>query len=926
MTIGGIPISQLSDERSDTESALTADINELKSRLTSVESDNEKYKKLLEEERVRDKANNDLVEKIRTELEENFFQTKEQLSSERFAFEEQITVANATIEEKDKLLSAALSSSVEAEELMKIRAELQLALKEAQDQKEIAERNNRVLEESVLSMKKELNGLKSDLEVLKNENISLQEALEAAHVEKAAAHEILSEKDKAFQSVKDFLMENLTALTAREEEKSTKEATSAFETESECSFLEDNELQGQLKALKDNIKATGEEHLRCAELEKQLKEAEAKIAAERDALLSKEEELVALNDNLRNIENKHKNEMDLLISKHSEHIEKLSSSLESMQLANQELLEKSSGLESKVADLDQNLLMGRQLFSEKEKELRDEIASATAQWKATEVLLKEELNKEREMNEKLSSEKKELERSVEMSEMELEKRSQEIASLRDKLSALTLDLTQAMEGRKQAEECLRQEKDAFTALQNIIDSSKLGEDALAKDLAAANTLSAERLSEMNRLQSMVKSLEEKLHMKDSLASELTSKLSDTEDRLTKLIEEREGDIEELGQSLSREKAIRLEAETDLRAKSEELAGLRQDVELLTKKSRELEELSEKLLSDLHQKDAQLEMARKDSESAAVQSLNKELAASNNLVKEYLDDKEKLSLEIEALSNRLASKEESEQLMRQELTAARLQIDQLSQEKQLLIDQEQKASASGDGSKVKVGTELTGAVDEARLVDEQRFVSKEEVEKLKEELAERQREVTSLRLNEVNANVLASEAKQKIELYNELEEDWKKKQLRLSEKIDELTTQLEQAKARTQCEEIDSLRKELAFSHSIIADQRRKVTALQEKIDSLDRISADSVTMGVPHIFSGRRESKPRMYCDICEVFDQHETEDCSKQSVEEEVYVRQNAKKPPLPQREYCDHCEVFGHDTIACGTHQNKKKNDYTF
>lgn len=849
------------------------------------------------------------------ELEKQLQKTKEELSNERFAFEEQIAGANAAVEEKDKLLIAALRSSTEAEQLMKIRVGLELALKEAQDQKEIAERNNRVLEESMLSLKKELSRLKSDLEVLKNEKVLLEEALEAAHVEKAATHEILNEKDKGIQWVKDFLMENITTLTAREEEKSMKEAASAFEKESECSFFEDIALQGQLKALKDNLKASNEEHSRCAELERQLKEADAKIAVEKDALLSKEEELAAVNENLRNIESKHKIEVDLLISKHSEHIEKLNSSLKLMQSANQQLLEKSSELESKVADLDKNLLLGRQLFSEKEKELRDEIASAAAQWKATEVNLIDELKKERATNEKLTFERNELEKLTELSELELEKRSQEIVLLRDKLDVLTSELTQVTESRTHIEESLRQQKDAFAALQNTIDSSKHGEDAMAEDLTAAYTLSAERLAEINRLQSVVENLEEKLSMKESLAFELTSKLSDTEDRLTKIVEERDGDIKQLEQSLSQEEATRMKAENDLKMKLEEIAGLRQDLEVLTKKSEELEDLSKKLRSDLIQKDIELEMARKESESAAVQSLNQALAVSNSLVMEYLEAKEKCSFDIEVLSKNLADKEESEQLMREELAAAKLQIDQLSREKQILVDQQQNTSADGDGLKEKVRKELIAAVNEVHSVGEQSLFSREEVEKLKEELAEKQREVSSLRLNEVNANLLASEAKQKIDLYNELEEDWKKKQLRMSEKIDELTIQLEQAKARTQCEEINSLRKELAFSHSIIADQRRKMTALQEKVDALNKLAADSLTTVVPNISFGRRELKPRMYCDICEVFDEHETEDCSKQSAEE-VNVRQKAKKPPPPRREYCDHCEVFGHDTLACGSH----------
>ncbi|VDO36874.1 unnamed protein product [Haemonchus placei] len=198
-----------------------------------------------------------------------------------------------------------------------------------------------------------------------------------------------------------------------------------------------------------------------------------------------------------------------------------------------------------------------------------------------------------------------------------------------------------------------------------------------------------------------------------------------------------------------------------------------------------------------------------------------------------------------------------------------------------------------------------------------------MEQIKSQLAEKEREITTLRLNEANANVMVSEAKQKMDLFNELEQDWQKKQLRLCEKIDELSMELEQAKNRTQSDEVNSLRRELAFTNSIIADQRRKEVKLKEEIEALKNFSVDSIS--VPRLSIGSRDVKPRMYCDICEKFDQHDTEDCPKQEVQEEM-VRTKPKKPPPPSREYCDHCEMFGHDTFACNMQEKKKKKDYTF
>lgn len=50
---------------------------------------------------------------------------------------------------------------------------------------------------------------------------------------------------------------------------------------------------------------------------------------------------------------------------------------------------------------------------------------------------------------------------------------------------------------------------------------------------------------------------------------------------------------------------------------------------------------------------------------------------------------------------------------------------------------------------------------------------------------------------------------------------------------------------------------------------------------------------------------PRKYCDICEVFDLHETEDCPVQMTDTDVAVRDVSGNRVLPeQRPYCDICE----------------------
>lgn len=45
-----------------------------------------------------------------------------------------------------------------------------------------------------------------------------------------------------------------------------------------------------------------------------------------------------------------------------------------------------------------------------------------------------------------------------------------------------------------------------------------------------------------------------------------------------------------------------------------------------------------------------------------------------------------------------------------------------------------------------------------------------------------------------------------------------------------------------------------------------------------------------------------MYCDICEEFDLHETEDCPLQTSEDAPSLKEKGEKPP--DRAYCEICE----------------------
>lgn len=109
-----------------------------------------------------------------------------------------------------------------------------------------------------------------------------------------------------------------------------------------------------------------------------------------------------------------------------------------------------------------------------------------------------------------------------------------------------------------------------------------------------------------------------------------------------------------------------------------------------------------------------------------------------------------------------------------------------------------------------------------------------------------------------------------------------------------------------------------FLNSVIAEMQNKNEELQRKVRVL--VVGDEEEDGV---LSASGEGKtparvaplPRLWCDICEEFDRHETEDCPTQcsgTPEEEPKPSRHGGARGV-QRVFCMTCEMFGHSASEC-------------
>ncbi|EYC39019.1 hypothetical protein Y032_0681g1487 [Ancylostoma ceylanicum] len=636
------------DKLSNSNSNLMAEIHALKAQLTSVESDRDKFKHMLDSEKVTNENNCQLLESLRDELAS----TKEQTANDRFIIEEQLTTVKDKLEEKTKLLDAAESSLTTAQkELQNVRGELRSALSEVENQKktitslsvaesstekalnmrvdeleeqlqdknktlEAMEHDKKSLEETVRTSMEELQQLKNALGTLEEDRSTIQEAFNSLKKERLLLEQQLAEQRTENENRLAELTERIAAVNAVKE--SIEAELSHARAENEEFLREKSAITIQHTEFKDNADRVSKETAeRCTHLEARIKELESQLNEERLALSRKEEELATVLNEMRMADAEYKAKLDAVTADHAKIVETLSSSLKAAKSKCQEYIKESAVFKAKLADLENAFVEEREKSSSKEKELQEQLASKTAEWRNNEDDLLEKLEQNRLIMKTTVSEKCDLEKAKENAEKEAELWKEEVSRLTKNFQQITEEYDKLVRSKTEVDEQLRQQKTAFIALQNTVDASKLGEGAetLATDLAAAHEISSERLAEANKLQTLVKSLEERLQVADSTSSELSCRLVAAENHLRKVEEARDISIMELKRAIVEETAMRSKAEEDLRLKSDEATCLQRKVESLAAKFAEIEAVADHLRSELEEKVMELENVCKDREDA-----------------------------------------------------------------------------------------------------------------------------------------------------------------------------------------------------------------------------------------------------------------------------------------------------------------------
>ncbi|CAJ0565151.1 unnamed protein product, partial [Mesorhabditis spiculigera] len=182
-----------------------------------------------------------------------------------------------------------------------------------------------------------------------------------------------------------------------------------------------------------------------------------------------------------------------------------------------------------------------------------------------------------------------------------------------------------------------------------------------------------------------------------------------------------------------------------------------------------------------------------------------------------------------------------------------------------------------------------------------------------------------------------EAAVKFTLLCDMEADWERERAKLKNKIEELENKPAEAGGPT-FSYAPTGNPDADFLNSIIADLQKKNVNLQKENGGLRELLGK---YDVGDIISpkAKKQKAPRVYCDICDVFDAHEFEDCPTQTsmiaVDEmggsgawpgDLVI---SPVPPQPTAELKPRVYSYGHSQgIDCKPFASPKtpKSDYTF
>ncbi|XP_052423683.1 CAP-Gly domain-containing linker protein 1 [Carassius gibelio] len=286
--------------------------------------------------------------------------------------------------------------------------------------------------------------------------------------------------------------------------------------------------------------------------------------------------------------------------------------------------------------------------------------------------------------------------------------------------------------------------------------------------------------------------------------------------------------------------------------------------------------------------------------------------------------EKLQEELEALKQQnsqyqeqLSSETQSIDSLRKEIEELKLSANQKSQRQVSLQDEKGTLAEEVDVHEPqKLGSEaLTSQLEITESEKSNAMMSDKD-----KELETLRNEIAVLRMENAMAKTLQSAVtsleKDKAQLQsrvNSLEQRLEVRQTGNGEEVSSGDAAIDQLR-----EEKEFAEGQINFLNSVIVDLQRKNEELKVKLKkmALTEFNGNDENDGLGEV-KKKKKAPPRVFCDICDCFDLHDTEDCPTQMQSPDSPPHTTYHGSRSGERPYCDICEAFGHWTDSCNDDQ---------
>ncbi|XP_068748454.1 CAP-Gly domain-containing linker protein 1-like isoform X1 [Montipora capricornis] len=707
--------------------------------------------------------------------------------------------------------------------------------------------------------------------------------------------EALEEREKQIQSL----------LAEREfEQAEVASATSQVaKAEEELAQLRANHSQVLLeknKAIEDLHKLVEAKDRVRVDLQTQLDEEKRKVE---DLQFKLEEEEITLGDELK-IEQKEVETLEIELKDKVASLLKLKNDLKVEQDEKTSTLARVAELESDVLDYKSQLFYQETALREsglKIRELETTLSSKLEEHTVHVTSKKEELKSYTKKIASLEKDWKEREKTSRELEIELKATKSELVKLKEQNESLQKSLAELKEKLliKETEFStlcgeLQVIKDTTIELQKQLRFSESKSDNLTADKNKLESDIAVLAKNSGESSQKLVHLNEQLREKDRIIDTQKSSLAESQIKIGKLNEDL---------VLAKELHIK-----DVKA-VEKMYGEKTEVtEKMVKQLKyQLKESLEKenIAKVAHQAEMEAVLQAKDDEVLFIsEEMKQQTVKLKNLMLELSEiransdevSKEKRGLEVEATSHAASSKDKQLNLMRSSASDSEKMVLKLQHEMEETVRAKDKVVQSVINDKDNL----------QRLVDKLQACNAElETEKTKfiEDLEKAKCQIRDLS-SQSRKNVMR-EANEKGT------SDSEKATLKSSLEINEL-------RIKHQHEEIMRLRNEVDFLNSVIVELQRKNEDNEKNIKTSATEGISNVNGAIDNASDDddgpiRPGLKQRLFCDICDVFDAHDTEDCPTQSshILESQGTQHHGNRNE--ERPYCDTCEMFGHWTQEC-------------